>query len=680
MKNKTKNHSQHSENDRVIALAFPPYFDCTEPYLALPTLTGFLRHKGLNVEQRDLNLEWYEEWMNAEALRGYENNLLAIRDNPRQARKRRWRAALALTILPFVCSHLEEAKKVLRHSTRLRSLEWSEETRYAWKMVQAARDIYAAPYWPTQLEHYIYENPTHKNHKLHQVLAAVRNASTNLFQSFLTEKVAQWDLTDRFLVFGISIASVTQMIPAFTLAKIVKEYYPEMPVVIGGALLPYMRRAIENIPEAFDWVDYYVVGEGETAIYRLSNYLLGKGELVDVPNLLYRDNDKVRFTFTHVENVDEVPSPDFTGIVLKEQFNLTSASLLGARGCYWDKCAFCSLCNNFSHNYRARNIDLVMNDLEKLISEFEGLEYVAFLDESISPVRLSQICDALESRGLAGKVHFQMLARLEKGFTIELLTRAYSAGFRWISWGLESASPATLQRMRKGISPAAAEECLRAGHSAGLWNHIFVMWYFPGDTVEDMNKTIDFVKRNAEYLDSVVASEFIMEENSYVHLHPEKFNLTVDPLPSDNLGTLCTFKRTGSDFDYKNVKARVAAFDRYLLSNTFGVLGLLFCDDFRLSQVLHNGHWGKQQIRRVMRRVLERNKQMSRQAAHLKKLTLQADPQIQITSIKNNPLADGHDIVIFNPRTRGFVVCNHSALKIVTELQHQTCLVRSYRC
>jgi MoaA/NifB/PqqE/SkfB family radical SAM enzyme len=53
------------------------------------------------------------------------------------------------------------------------------------------------------------------------------------------------------------------------------------------------------------------------------------------------------------------------------------------------------------------------------------------------------------------------------------------------------------------------------------------MFGFPGETEEDFNETLDFVKRNARSLGRVYTSRtyFALEEFSYVYDHPEKFGI-----------------------------------------------------------------------------------------------------------------------------------------------------------
>ena len=45
-------------------LLFPPSWHPSQPYLSLPALTGFLRREGVDVTQRDINIEFLEVILN----------------------------------------------------------------------------------------------------------------------------------------------------------------------------------------------------------------------------------------------------------------------------------------------------------------------------------------------------------------------------------------------------------------------------------------------------------------------------------------------------------------------------------------------------------------------------------------------------------------------------------------
>ena len=53
-----------------VMLLFPPNWTPTMPHLALPTLTAYLRQEGVDVIQRDLNVEVFDEILSRRYLTG----------------------------------------------------------------------------------------------------------------------------------------------------------------------------------------------------------------------------------------------------------------------------------------------------------------------------------------------------------------------------------------------------------------------------------------------------------------------------------------------------------------------------------------------------------------------------------------------------------------------------------
>jgi anaerobic magnesium-protoporphyrin IX monomethyl ester cyclase len=87
----------------------------------------------------------------------------------------------------------------------------------------------------------------------------------------------------------------------------------------------------------------------------------------------------------------------------------------------------------------------------------------------------------------------------------ELLDLMKRAGVYLISLGIESGSDRILQLMNKKLKVAATEEKVNLIHRAGLDIAGFFVIGFPGDTKEDIKKTIDFSLRlpliRANYFD-----------------------------------------------------------------------------------------------------------------------------------------------------------------------------------
>ncbi len=68
------------------------------------------------------------------------------------------------------------------------------------------------------------------------------------------------------------------------------------------------------------------------------------------------------------------------------------------------------------------------------------------------------------------------------------------AGFRFILYGLESASQKTLDRINKNLKISQIESSLRWAKEAGLAPHLTVMVGYPWETEKDVRKTLDFAQ------------------------------------------------------------------------------------------------------------------------------------------------------------------------------------------
>ena len=96
--------------------------------------------------------------------------------------------------------------------------------------------------------------------------------------------------------------------------------------------------------------------------------------------------------------------------------------------------------------------------------------------------------------------------------TPDLIAHLHQAGMEIICWGIESASPATLMRMNKVRSASEAKSYLsdtRAVLKACFENDVVLvmnfMLGFPGDTVADLEATLEFVKEVGQIHDQVAA-------------------------------------------------------------------------------------------------------------------------------------------------------------------------------
>ncbi|MEZ4620808.1 MAG: hypothetical protein R2867_35600 [Caldilineaceae bacterium] len=108
-----------------------------------------------------------------------------------------------------------------------------------------------------------------------------------------------------------------------------------------------------------------------------------------------------------------------------------------------------------------------------------------------------------------------------------MLDNIYAAGCRMILFGLESASQPVMDKMVKGTQLAHMSRILQESTEAGIWNHTFFFFGFPGETLEDAQQTVNFLYQHKPFIHSAALGSFLMERDSPAHRYPTSFGVNV---------------------------------------------------------------------------------------------------------------------------------------------------------
>ena len=515
-----------------VMLCFPPNWNPAMPHLALPTLTAYLRANGVEVIQRDLNIEVFDEVLTSryltEALarlrRDYRRpgsssrKTTGIRHGDRRAAAPRELVNWALDHGPRVAARVEQAKRTIRGAAFFDG----PLGRDAIETVADALQIASLPFYPAALELNTYR-PALPANSTRNILREARDPQLNMLRDIYRRGVLADIERERPDVVGISIPSMAQMLPGLTLAALIKERGLPCHVTVGGPHITMLRERLS--PALFQLIDSAVVFDGEVPLLRLCEALAGDGDLGGVPNLIYRDGTSIRVTERKKpEKIGGLPLPDFEGLPLDRYLTPRLAlPLLTARGCYYGKCAFCNVGYGESSSFSLMGAEMLADQMLALKRKY-GVEEIFFADEALTPRTLRDLSAILEREGTP--LLWGGCARLERPITADLLRRMYAAGCRMILFGLESASEAIMQRMVKGTQLETMHRVLRESAEAGIWNHTFFFFGFPGETIEDAQQTVNFLYEHKLHVNSAGFGPFLLEVDAPVHVAPEAFGVT----------------------------------------------------------------------------------------------------------------------------------------------------------
>ncbi len=180
------------------------------------------------------------------------------------------------------------------------------------------------------------------------------------------------------------------------------------------------------------------------------------------------------------------------------------------RRCYWSRCAFCAQ-NNKYDDPRPPSKAEVGAALDRLAAQRAcGTRTFIFADEALSPAMLRLLAEGITARGL--DIRWACRSKLELSHTPELFESLARSGCYEVLYGLESISPRVQKLMGKhteGLDVEATRRILLSMGRAGVGTHINLIGGFPGDTVAEVEETVDFL---VDVLPAVDGSTFLLNQ------------------------------------------------------------------------------------------------------------------------------------------------------------------------
>ena len=152
------------------------------------------------------------------------------------------------------------------------------------------------------------------------------------------------------------------------LARLIKQWLPEVRIVVGGYHATLMYEEIAQSPEA-QWIDFMIRGEGEESFRRLINALGGADDIAQIPSLSYRKGA----AFVHNprgELLDlarlKLPIRDKRRLTWGYHIMDRSVEVIEtSRGCT-RTCNFCSIRHMYGQSFRPFPIERILADIDDI--------------------------------------------------------------------------------------------------------------------------------------------------------------------------------------------------------------------------------------------------------------------------------------------------------------------------
>ncbi len=447
----------------LAVLLFPPNWSvCTNgPHLALPLLAGAARHVGWTALTWDLSRDFYQ----------------SRAQQPTQS---------------VLCSPTE------RHDYSA-----LDKIYFAWEDQLRQLDSKDTPRRFCLLSGFAF--PQFENVAMADI--ARDSGPETVYRSYYDNEVAPRLQALQPSVVGVTVASIHQLIPTIELLRLLREWLPDVFIVLGGNVITRLRHtsAFETLQRL---VDQVVVFQGDLAFRRL---LLSVQEI----GAIRSRQCLPRIAGDQAVPFDAWPIPHFSGLDLTSNPGIPVLSYVSTRGCYWGKCHFCAIPAGWSESGYGGSApsDLVVRQLRQVIRD-TGIRRVKFVDEAISPSKIRHLAPALASG--VPELEWEGYARLERAWEDpHLLTNAHTGGLRKLYFGLEQA-PTTDRSLLNKNDRGDILRIMHASRDAGIRVHLFCMVGHPGTTADDAKETTDFLISHQHLIDTADLVGFRLDRGTTV--------------------------------------------------------------------------------------------------------------------------------------------------------------------
>lgn len=522
-----------------IMLVFSPLLYTSEPHLAVPHLTAYLKSKGYSIKAIDFNIEFFRIFKDKEFLEFLasllEKRLYQLKcDGINSANYSSYlKINIALAAINSLTSDINSplvyqewgafASRVLHIQAALgfNTLVYNDFKEFIddYMCFQGVKD------YPMDLRSGVARESTIAQVITKKMLADNKqNLFLSVFEYCLLEEIKK----NKPKIIGLSIATNEQIIQALSIAQMVKNNMTDIHITAGGSYLSYLdRHEIKKLIE-LNVFDSIVMHEGEIPLEILINTIKGKKNLKDVPNLIYKEKDKIIYNpIVKPLALTDLPVPDYEAMPSL----LTSGRSLSvyvSRGCYWGKCAYCSytIPGEGRQSFSMKNSGNLLKELKYLSEKYKTKNF-NLISESIPPVYAKEFSKMILNEGLT--VELSIWARPEKQFTSELCSLMKKAGINIVTLGVESLNDKILKLMNKGITCEENLEAIRNMTKAGILVQINIIVGFPGETYEDALRTFKTLEKEFENkpIFRLVAGPFAILRGSLIQKAPDKFNVEI---------------------------------------------------------------------------------------------------------------------------------------------------------
>jgi radical SAM superfamily enzyme YgiQ (UPF0313 family) len=296
------------------------------------------------------------------------------------------------------------------------------------------------------------------------------------------------------LCLGISLVTGPMIRETVEIARAIKEWNPDFPIILGGwhpSLLP--TQTLEA-----PYVDYVVRGQGEEALLELVQHIESRSAPDFISGIGFKRGGKLIFTQERpLRPLVEMPPKayhlaDFDAY--ERACGRRWAMYISSLACPYN-CAYCTNAGVYGRKWNALPPEQFVAETVDLTRRY-NLEMLWVVDDNflVDLNRARAIAAGLVEAGANFEWSIQATTNLVARLSLEDLKLLRRSGLRQVCQGAESGSPKILAAMNKDFQDfdsiyESAARCV----AAGIRPSFNIIFAFPGEGPAERKQTVHFI-------------------------------------------------------------------------------------------------------------------------------------------------------------------------------------------
>jgi anaerobic magnesium-protoporphyrin IX monomethyl ester cyclase len=323
-----------------------------------------------------------------------------------------------------------------------------------------------------------------------------KNIANDVFDTTFSSQEAQLhfilEKQPKVICLYTNLMTKVEVIKLIKILKTERFSFPR--IVLGG---PDVTYNIENYLKA--GADFLVIGEGEETTFELYTAIMNQNRYHDVDGIAFLENNQIIQTVarTKFKELDELPLPNREAIDMqnyletwKNNHGESSMTISTQRGCPYT-CKWCSTAV-YGQSYRRRPADQVAAEM-KMLKEQYNPDALWFVDDVFTVSHKWLIAFREEVLQQDAVIPFECITRAER-LNDEILQLLKEIGCFRIWIGAESGSQTIIDAMDRRVDVNQVKKIIQDTNAIGIETGTFIMLGYPGETEQDIQETIHYLK------------------------------------------------------------------------------------------------------------------------------------------------------------------------------------------